>query len=156
MGSATAAAKYMEDDLYSLIDKGEKALTRGETLVALMLFEAAIELRPLPVAQSALAYCLAKERRQFPRAFALCREALGADPTDPRHYYHLGRIHLLANQKPQAIMSFRRGIKIKRYQPIIDEMRRLGLRKPPVFNSLPRDHFLNRSLGLLFSRLGTR
>jgi tetratricopeptide (TPR) repeat protein len=146
----------MEDDLYSLIDKGEKALTRGETLVALMLFEAAIELRPLPVAQSALAYCLAKERRQFPRAFALCREALGADPTDPRHYYHLGRIHLLANQKPQAIMSFRRGIKIKRYQPIIDEMRRLGLRKPPVFNSLPRDHFLNRSLGLLFSRLGTR
>ena len=69
----------MEDDLYSLIDKGEKALARGETLVALMLFEAAIELRPLAAAQSALAYCLARERRQFARAFALCREALGAD-----------------------------------------------------------------------------
>ena len=121
----------MDDDLYSLIAKGEKSLARGETLVALMHFESAISQRPLPAVQSAMAYCLAKERQQYQKAFALCREALGAEPADPRHYYHLGRIYLLANQKPQAIAAFRRGLKQRRYQPIIDELRRLGVRKPP-------------------------
>jgi len=146
----------MQEELYSLVAKGERALAKGETLVALMHFENAIDRHPLPVVQSALAYCLAKERRQYQKAFALCREALGAEPADPRHYYHLGRIHLLANQKSQAIAAFRRGLKLRRYQPIIDELRRLGVRKPPVFGALPRDHFLNRSFGILFTRFGTR
>ena len=146
----------MQEELYSLVAKGESALAKGETLVAMMHFENAIGRCPLPVAQSALAYCLAKERRQYQKAFALCREALGAEPADPRHYYHLGRIYLLANQKSQAIAAFRRGLKLQRYQPIIDELRRLGVRKPPVFASLPRDHFLNRSFGILLTSFGTR
>jgi tetratricopeptide (TPR) repeat protein len=146
----------MDEDLYSLIAKGEKALASGETLVALMHFETAARLRQLPVVQSALAYCLAKERRQYQQAIALCRKALEAEPTDPRHYYHLGRIYLSANQKTQAITAFRRGLKQQRHQPIIDELRRLGVRKPPVFTSLPRDHVLNKSFGKLLTRFGTR
>jgi len=146
----------MQDDYYHQVDQGEKALTRGETLVALMHFETAVRLNPNPATQSALAYCLAKERRQYQKAFALCREALGTAPADPRHYYHLGRIHLLANQKTQAIAAFRRGLKAQRYQPIIDELRRLGQRRPPLFTSLPRSHFLNRSLGRALTRIGIR
>jgi tetratricopeptide (TPR) repeat protein len=113
-------------------------------------------LRPLPEVESALGYCLAKERRQYQQALALCRSALEADPADPRHYYHLGRIYLLGNRKAQAIVAFRRGLKTRRYQPIIDEMRRLGVRKPPVFAMLPREHFLNRSVGALFAHIGLR
>lgn len=146
----------MHDDLHYLIAKGEQALAGGETLVALVHFETAARIAPLPAIQSALAYCLAKERRQYQKAMQLCREALGSEPADPRHYYHLGRIHLLANQKTQAIAAFRRGLKQQRYQPIIDELRRLGVRKPPIFGSLPRDHFLNKSFGILLTRLGTR
>ena len=146
----------MHEDLHSLISKGEKALASGETLVALVYFETAARLSPAPAIKSALAYCLARERQQYQKALALCREALGADPADPRHYYHLGRTYLLAGQKTQAIAAFRRGLKQQRYQPIIDELRRLGVRKPPVFTSLPRDHILNRSAGILLTRLGTR
>ena len=146
----------MHDDLHSLMSKGDQALAKGETLVALVHFETAARVNPTPAVQSALAYCLAKERRQYQKALGLCREALGAEPAQPRHYYHLGRIYLLAEQKTQAIAAFRRGLKQQRYQPIIDELRRLGVRKPPVFNSLPRDHILNKSFGILLTRLGTR
>jgi len=146
----------MQDDYYTHMDQGEKALSRGETLVALMHFETAARLSPSPAIHSALAYCLAKERRQYQKAFALCREAIGAAPADPCHYYQLGRIHLLANQKTQAIAAFRRGLKAQRYQPIIDELRRLGLRQPPIFTSLPRDHIINRSLGRVLARIGIR
>jgi len=146
----------MSDDYCHQVDQGEKALSRGETLVALMHFETAARLRPSPAIHSALAYCLAKERREYQKALVLCREALGAAPTDPRHYYHLGRIHLLANQKSQAIVAFRRGLKARRYQPIIDELHRLGRRQPPIFASLPRNHFLNRSLGRVLARIGMR
>ena len=146
----------MHDDLLSLINKGDKALANGETLVALMYFESAARLSPAPAIKSSLAYCLARERQQFQKALALCREALSAEPAVPHHYYHLGRIYLLANQKTQAIAAFRRGLKQQRYQPIIEELRRLGVRKPPVFDSLPRDHFLNRSFGIVLTRLGTR
>lgn len=144
------------ENLHKLVDAGEKALAAGETLVALMHFEAAEQLQPLPAVQSALGYCLAKERRQFQKALALCRAALDNDPADPRHYYHLGRIYLLSNKKALAIASFRRGLKLKRYSPIIEELRRLGVRKPPVFTSLPRDHALNRSIGALLTRIGLR
>lgn len=146
----------MDEDLHSLIAKGEKALASGETLVALMHLETAARIGQLPAVQSALAYCLAKERQQYQQAVALCRKALETDPTEPRHYYHLGRIYLAANQKVQAIGAFRRGLKQRRYQPIIDELRRLGVRKPPPFSSLPRDHFLNKSFGKLLARLGSR
>lgn len=146
----------MDDDLGSLIARGEKALANGETLVALMHFERAAALRNVPVVRSALGYCIAKERQQYQKALVLCREAMGEEPTDPRHYYHLGRIYLLTRQKVQAITTFRRGLKQQRYQPIIDELRRLGVRKPPVFTSLPRDHILNKSLGRLLATLGTR
>lgn len=146
----------MHDDLHTLITKGEQALARGETLVALMHFETAAGVYNAPVARSALGYCIARERQQYQKALTLCREAMTENPVDPRHYYHLGRIYLLTRQKSQAITAFRRGLKHQRYQPIIDELRRLGVRKPPVFSSLPRDHVLNKSLGILFTRFGTR
>lgn len=146
----------MDEELCNLIARGEKALAKGETLVALMHFETADQRGPVPAVQSALAYCLAKEKRQYQRAVTLCRQALEAEPAEARHYYHLGRIYLAAGQKPLAITAFRRGLKLRRYQPIVEELRRLGVRKPPVFSSLPRDHFLNKSIGLLLNRLGTR
>lgn len=146
----------MKEELRKEIAAGEKSLAAGETLVALVHFETAYQLQPLPEVASALGFCLAKERRQYQQALALCRSALEADPADPRHYYHLGRIYLLGNRKAQAITAFRRGLKIRRYQPIIDEMRRLGVRKPPVFATLPREHPLNRSVGALFARIGLR
>ena len=146
----------MSDSFNDLLRKGEQALKNGDTLVALLQFETAHAIKPLPGIKSKLAFCLAKERRQYQQAMNLCREALQAEPGNPDHYYQLSRIYLVAGQKRQAIKSLRKGLKFKRHQPIIDELNRLGARKEPVFSALPREHVLNRSVGILFTKLGSR
>ena len=145
----------MSDTLNSLLRKGEQALQNGDTLVALVQFEMAHAIEPLPAVKAKLAYCLAKERRQYQQAMALCREALQAEPDNPDHYYQLSRIYLVAGQKRQAIKSLRKGLKFKRHQPSIDELIRLGARKTPVFPSLAREHILNRIGGIIFTKLGS-
>lgn len=139
-----------------LIRKAEEALQNGDTLVALLHLERACAVQPLPGVKAKLAFCLAKERRQYQKAMALCREALQEEPDNPDHYYQLSRIYMIAGQKRQAIKALRKGLKFKRYQPIINELNRLGTRKQPVFSSLPREHILNRSAGIIFAKLGSR
>ena len=146
----------MSDSFNDLLRKGEQALKNDDTLVALLQFETAHAIQPLPGIKSKLAFCLAKERRQYQKAMSLCREALQAEPDNPDHYYQLSRIYLVAGQKSKAIKSLRKGLKFKRHQPIIDELNRLGARKEPVFSTLPREHVLNRSVGILFTKLGSR
>lgn len=146
----------MTETVAGLVKKGEQAILADETLVALVHFETAYKMDPSLPIQAKLAYCLAKERRQMKKAAQLCRQALQTEPANPDHYYQLGRIYLLARQKRQAIATFRKGLKVKRYQPIIDELQKLGLRKQPVFAALPRDHLINRVAGQVFARLGTR
>ncbi len=146
----------MSETFEGLLHKGENALKNGDTLVALLQFEMAHNLSPRPAIKAKLAFCLAKERRQYQKAMLLCREALQAEPDNPDHYYQLSRIYLLAGQKRQALTLLRKGLKFKRHQSIIDELNRLGTRKEPVFPSLPREHIINRSAGILFTKLGTR
>ena len=146
----------MSESLSGLLTRGEKALERGDTRVALLQFEMAHALKPQPGVKSKLAYCLAKERRQYQQAMALCREALQVEPDNPDHYYQLSRIYMVAGQKHKAIKSLRKGLKFKRHQLIIDELNRLGARKEPVFSSLPREHILNRCAGVLLSKLDSR
>ena len=146
----------MSDSFNILLNKGERALQNGDTLVALLQFEMAHAIEPLPSVKSKLAFCLAKERHQYQKARALCREALEAEPDNPDHYYQLSRIYLITGKKHQAIKSLRKGLKFKRHQPIIDELNRLGARKEPVFSALPREHVINRSAGILLAKLGSR
>lgn len=146
----------MSETFHDLFRKGESALDKGDTLLALLQFEKAHSIKPLPAVKAKLAFCLARERRQYQKAMALCREALQAEPDNPDHYYQIGRIYLLAGQKRQALKLLRKGLKFRRHQSIIDELNRLGARKEPVFPSLPREHFINRNAGILFTKLGTR
>lgn len=154
--SSYQRSKTMHSTPQHLVEQAQKSLAEGDSLVALIHLENAYKADPSPRIRSMLAYCLAKERRQFQKARQLCQEALALEPNNPEHYFQLGRICLLARQKKQAIQTFRKGLKLGRYQPIIDELRILGLRKPPVFESLARDHFLNRSAGKLLHRMGKR
>jgi len=146
----------MSDSLEALISKGDHALKTGDTLVAMVQFEMAHAIDPRPAVKAKLAYCMARERKQYQQAMALCREALEAEPDNPDHYYQLSRVYLVAGHKNKAIKSLRKGLKFRRHQPIIDELNRLGYRRPPIFTALPRDHVLNRAAGVLFAKLGSR
>ena len=146
----------MTDEIKRMLHKGEQAFEEGNTLVALLQFETVHAIEPLPKVKSKLAFCLAKERRQYKKAMSLCREALHLEPGNPDHYYQLSRIHLLTGEKRKAIKALRKGLKFKRHQLIIDELFKLGARQEPIFLSLPRDHFINRATGILLTKIGLR
>ncbi|HXV21214.1 MAG TPA: tetratricopeptide repeat protein [Desulfuromonadales bacterium] len=143
-------------ELNALIRKGLAEIERGNTLMALVHFEDAARRDDSPLVRSHLAYCLAKERRQMNKAATLCNEALQEEPGNTVHYLNLGRIYLLAGQKNRAIQTWRRGQKLGRNPQIAFELRKLGLRKPPVLKALGREHPVNRFLGKMLQKMGMR
>lgn len=145
-----------DKELNSTIRQGISELEKGNTLTALIHFENAARMGDSPVVRSYLALCLAKERRQLQKGITLCTQALQEEPNNPVHYLNLGRIYLLAGQKNRAIQTWRRGLKFGRNQYIVNELKYLGMRRPPVLESFGREHPLNRYLGILFKKLGIR
>lgn len=146
----------MSEDLYTLLRKGMAAADQGQTLVALLHLEDAAKLGSTPTLASYLGYCLARERRQFRKGIALCQEAIKVEPKQILHYLNLGRVYVEAGQKPLAIKAFRQGLRFGRNRQIAEHLAILGIRKPPVFGSLPRTHVLNRFAGKVLSSLGVR
>ena len=136
--------------------KGIEALNRDHVYLAMVCFEQAIRLERTPLTCSCLAYCLAKVRERFPEAVTLAREAISLEPENHIHYLYLGRIHILAKERMEAIEALRQGLQHKKSPEIIRELDALGARKPAIFKRLPRSHPLNRYLGLLLDRLGMR
>lgn len=138
------------------ITRGLAALDRDNTLEALIHFEQADRLGRTPLTASCLGYCLAREHRQLQRGIALCFEALRQEPGNPLLYLNLGRVHLLAGQRLKAITVLQKGHKLRGGEIVRPHLTNLGLRKSPVFKSLPRDHPLNKFGGKLLARFGLR
>ncbi len=138
--------------------KGRDALQNNRTLEALALFEKAFDLEPKnPVYQSFVGFCIACERGKIKEAISLCESALRAEPQKVDVYCNLGRVYLRAGFKLKAIEVFRNGLKIDNKNPwIIAELHALGTRKKAVLPFLPRGNFLNKYLGIFFSRIGLR
>lgn len=139
-----------------LIARGIRAANSGKTSLALECFEEAVKLRNTPANWSYLAFCLAKERRQFDHGVQLCQEAIRKDPHNSDHYLNLGRIHLLAGRTNEAIHVFRQGLLYEANVHIEAQLRMIGLRKPPVVSFLKRDHPINKYLGKFLKKLRLR
>ncbi len=147
---------HMREKAETLRDRGLEALEQNNTVAALSFLERAHRLEKTPITCSSLAYCMAKERGQFKQAFALCEEAIEKEPDSAAHYLNLGRIHILAGNRAEAITAFREGMKHNLDDRIIAELATLGIRKPPVIPFFKRANFLNKYLGMIFKRLGFR
>lgn len=139
-----------------LFTKGLEALARGEWTAALSCFEKASRMLNIPVHNSFLALCIAKERGQFKKAISLCSEALEAEPGNPLHYLNLGRVYLLQGKAEEAIEIFRRGLSRGANEQIIEELKKLGTRRPPPLAFLQRDNPLNKYLGIILTKIGLR
>ncbi len=135
---------------------GLKALDQGDTLAALAFFEKAVQKEDKPAYCCYLALCIAKERGQFQHAVTLCEKAKARDPQNPIHYLNLGRIYLFAGKKTDAIRAFREGLGRDNDPEIIDELNKLGTRKPPIIPFLKRSNPINKFLGIILKRLGLR
>lgn len=101
-------------------------------------------------------FSLAKDSRQYKKGAAMCEKAIALDAQNTTHYLHLGRVHLLAGHKARAIATFRRGLKIRKDNRLIQELEEIGIRKSPPFASLSRTHILNIVTGKLLQLLKLR
>lgn len=151
-----------------------QAIDRGDTLHGLIALECSTQLRSVPVVESYLGYCIAKERGDVREGMRLCQTALNAEPRNPAHYLNLGRVLLLAQDKSKAIATFWKGISkspgaevgvvvdraprghAREHKLILEELRRLGIRKKSPFPNLDRSHPLNRVAGKMLARFGFR
>ncbi len=145
-----------ETDAEKLFNAGLELLAQGNTLSALSCFEKAAQVEDRPVYTCHLALCIAKERGQFQLAVALCEKAIGREPQNPVHYLNLGRIFVIAGKKENAIKTFREGLRYEKDQQIIDELERLGTRKPPIVPFIRRNNPINKYLGILMTKLRLR
>jgi uncharacterized protein HemY len=143
-------------DYRQILKKGITAADQGNTLDALLHLETAARLGSTPILSSYLGYCLARERHQFKEATNLCRQALAKEPEKAIHYFNLGRVFLAAGEKRLAINAFHQGLKRERLRLILEELKKLGIRKRPVVAPLSRSHPVNKYLGMAFTRLRMR
>ena len=132
------------------------ALDNDHFHLALVCFERAAQLETSPLVISAHGLCLAAVRNEYQKGIDMCRQALAAEPAITTHYYHLGRVLLLSGERDEAVRTFRQGLAAGRDERIIRQMEALGTRAPAVIPALPREHFLNKWLGILLGRLGFR
>jgi predicted Zn-dependent protease len=133
-----------------LFTTGMELLKSGKTGEAIGLLEQAVALERRPIFCSNLAVCIAREKSDFKRAVSLCREAIKHDPKNSMHFLNLGKVHILANQKKDAIRIFHMGLRHAENRDIIAELNRIGRRRSPLIPFLDRSNPLNKLLGKLF------
>lgn len=133
-------------------ERGIEAVESGDTFLGLDLLGKVPEAEMTPLIRSYLAVCQAREQGLFEQAVATCTECIESEPSNPAHYLNLGRMHLLAGEKQEAIRMFRDGLLFGENRNIRRELDRLGWRQPPMFPSLGREHPVNRFCGWLRRR----
>ncbi|MDA8168340.1 MAG: tetratricopeptide repeat protein [Nitrospiraceae bacterium] len=92
--------------------------------------------------------CIADVMRKVP---------FGADFFYPTLYLNLGRACLAAGDKERAVLAFRQGLHYDHEdRELLWEMKKLGVRRKPVFPCLSRSNPLNKYSGMLRAALGGR
>jgi tetratricopeptide (TPR) repeat protein len=137
-------------------ERALRELNDGNVLAALARLESALKFRDNPGWYSYLGFCVAKERGHVTQGFKLCQEAIDHDPENPDHYLYMGKVHLIAGNRDEALLFFRQGMAQGGNQEITQLLNTLGTRKPPIIPFLSRDNPLNKQLGILLSRLNLR
>lgn len=134
--------------------RGGAALELGKHAEALEHFRSAHRLDPTSARmRSFYGLCLGLSERRFDKALELCRSAAKEEFFNPTLYHNLARVHLAFGFKAEGVRYLRRGLMIDPSSaPILEELRRLGVRRRPVLGFLGRQHALNRWLGFLWRR----
>lgn len=124
---------------------------------ALDKLQAAVELdkqNPTYVSYAGLLVALAQQNYQV--AEELCHTATRMDRKDVQCWLNLAEVYVRAGQKGDAVEALTVGMQYtKRDVRLLRALRKLGVRRAPVFSFLERQHFLNKHLGKLRHRILT-
>jgi tetratricopeptide (TPR) repeat protein len=84
----------------------------------------------------------------YQRGIQLCNEAIKREFFHPDFYLNLGRLYLAIRNKRLAVKAFYKGLRIDgAHKELNEEIRKLGVRKKPVFSFFERDNPLNKLAG---------
>ena len=134
--------------------RGKNLLSDGHAAQALECFRAAHQIdRANPRYRSHYGLGLALVERRFDKALEYCRSAAKEEFFNPELYHNLARVHMAFGFTSEAIRHLRRGLMIDPANvALAEDLARLGRRRLPVLQFLPRNHPVNRWLGRLRHR----
>ena len=143
-------------DMQELLKKGREAMQRQLYYLARRCFEQALAVEDSAQTASDLAYCMARSGGDYQTALQLALKALEDDRKNPHMHLNLGRVQILSGAKQEGLDTLRKGLQLGGGQEFLAELQRFGTRTPPPLRSLPRNHPLNRYLGIMLHRMGLR
>jgi len=136
------------------LKRGQELLRAGLEMAALEHFTNAHRAQPEDARlRSYYGWAVATIDHRVERGLTLCREALRAEAGSAEIYLNLSRVLMGQGRKAEGIRYLKRGLMVDpRDIGLIQEWRRLGMRRAPVLRFLPRRHLCNRVLGRLRGR----
>ena len=132
-----------------------RMVDEGHALGALAEMERQYDGAPkAPLGRGLYALLHAEERGMIGQALTLIHEAIDEAPDKlDLHLFH-ARIHLKAGEKKAAIEAYRWGLEHLPDEPaLLAALDKMGVRRRPVFASLPRSHPVNIFFGKVRARL---
>ena len=103
---------------------------------------------------SYLGVALAAARQKWQEAEDLCYSAIRMKRNQPELYLNLAEVYRLQGKRKDAVETLLEGFPLTKRDPSIGKaLRKYGVRRPPVFSFLDREHFLNKSFGKLRNKV---
>ncbi len=142
-------ALYEENNPEQLFQLGKRCLKEKLLPEAHLLFKRTFKMHPHePLYRSYLGLTMGLAENQMDLALQLCETALERNYFHPDLYCNLGRIYIMTDAREKAYSMFRKGLIVDDgNKDLISEMKKMGLRKKPVFPFLKRQNLLNRIAG---------
>jgi len=153
------ARSFLEEkESWRLYAAGISLLKKNNLSEAILAFEEALEHDPDdPHCRSYLGLAMSMEGRKGREAVELCEAAAKADPYNSELLHNLVKVYMACNKRRKAHGVLSRARRIDaRHTGLMDTMKTMGSRRPPVLGFLPRGHALNRTLGKVLSSFRLR
>jgi len=150
--------RYPAESADSLFGMARELMASGKGLDAVRCAEKAVELAPdNPAYVSLLGLLIARERGQLKRGLELAHQAVERGERDPDLCLNLASIYVKAERRDEAVRWIDAGLeRAPAHEGLRDTRKKLGVRRPPVLRFLPRNHPVNKMLGLMARRLRLR
>jgi len=142
----------------STFQRGMDLMQRGQSRDALAFLRAAVDLDEGHSGgysrqaryESYYGLCLSQNTSRLREALTHCRKAVQMEAYRADVWLNLGRVALAARRRGEAYRAFEQGRLIDpTHAGIARELKKLGVRRPPVVAFLPRQSPINVMLGRL-------
>lgn len=133
-------------------------LKQNKTGEAFLAFKQALKIKPEePMFLSYFGLCLAMIDKSAVDAVVLCEKAAKEGFFHPELFINLGKVYLIKHDRKKAFMAFKKGLSVDgKNSDLQNELKKMGIRKQPIFPSLGRNNAINCLAGKVLSKLGIR